>query len=210
MMSRRRKVGNAESEVQIEAGSRGSRTSRGADCRPRKKRDREHILHDDGIQVLLDAEVTGVEVLSGDAIRLHMRNPHGPQTLEGSDILVAAARVPNTQGIGLEKTHVELDARGYVVVNDRLETTAPDIWAMEECAGSPHFTQVAFDDYRIVREQPAGRLPDYPRTARPILPVYGPGTGARRTERVGGGENLVRASRLAKIPMAAVPASPES
>ena len=76
-----------------------------------------------------------------------MRTPSGEQTIEGSDILVAAGRSPNTAGIGLEVAGVELDGRGYIKVNDRLETSAPEVWAIGECAGSPQFTHVSFDDF---------------------------------------------------------------
>src|SRR5262249_56105637 len=68
-----------------------------------------------------------------------------------------AGRIPNTQAIGLEESGVELDARGYIRVNERLETTAPGVWAMGDCAGSPHFTHVAGDDFRIVSDNLAGR-----------------------------------------------------
>ena len=76
--------------------------------------------------------------------------------IEGSHILVAAGRVPNTAGIGLEEAGIELDARGYIRVNERLETTAPDVWAIGECAGSPQFTHVSVDDFRIFRDNLAG------------------------------------------------------
>jgi pyruvate/2-oxoglutarate dehydrogenase complex dihydrolipoamide dehydrogenase (E3) component len=72
--------------------------------------------------------------------------------MEASDLLVAAGRIPNTQGIRADLSGVELDSRGYVNVNERLETTAPSVWAMGDCAGSPQFTHVAFDDFRIVRD----------------------------------------------------------
>ena len=76
--------------------------------------------------------------------------------IEGSDILVAAGRTPNTAGIGLEVAGVELDNRGYIKVNERLETSAPDVWAIGECAGSPQFTHVSFDDFRIIWDNLAG------------------------------------------------------
>jgi len=66
-----------------------------------------------------------------------------PITADGSDILVAAGRIPNTARIGLEQVGVALDGRGYIRVNERLETTAPDVWAIGECAGSPQFTHVS-------------------------------------------------------------------
>ena len=90
------------------------------------------------------------------SVGLTVRTPSGEQKIEGSDILVAAGRVPNTAGIGLEETGVELDARGYIRVNERLETTAPNVWAIGECAGSPQFTHVSIDDFRIIRDNLAG------------------------------------------------------
>jgi pyruvate/2-oxoglutarate dehydrogenase complex dihydrolipoamide dehydrogenase (E3) component len=71
----------------------------------------------------------------------------GEQTIQGSDILVTAGRRPKTAGIGLDIADVALDERGYIKVNDSLETSAPDVWALGECAGSPQFTHVSFDDF---------------------------------------------------------------
>ena len=78
----------------------------------------------EGIEVLLETKVREVEGLSGKQIRIRAENHHGDQRIEGSDLLVAAGRTPNTRGIGLEAAGVELDARGYIKVNERLETTA--------------------------------------------------------------------------------------
>ena len=111
-----------------------------------------HLFQDEGIEVLFDTEVLDVEGLSGQGVKLRVRNSHGERPLESSDLLVAVGRVPNTQGLGLEKTGVKTDDRGYIQVNDRLQTSASGIWAMGECAGSPHFTHVATDDFRIVRD----------------------------------------------------------
>jgi len=116
----------------------------------------QRILTDEGIQFLSEAEARNVHGRSGDSVRVTVRTPSGEQDIEGSDILVAAGRIPNTQDIGLDKAGVALDARGYVRVNDRLETTAPGVWAMGDCAGSPQFTHVAGDDFRIVRDNLAG------------------------------------------------------
>lgn len=88
--------------------------------------------------------------------------------IEGSDLLVAAGRTPNTDGIGLDVAGVELDPRGYVKVDERLETTAPGVWAMGECAGSPQFTHAAVDDFRVVRDNLAGQ----DRTTRDRLIPY--------------------------------------
>jgi pyruvate/2-oxoglutarate dehydrogenase complex dihydrolipoamide dehydrogenase (E3) component len=112
----------------------------------------QRILSDEGIQVLTGANLVSVDGRSGDKVRLTVRTSSGDQELQGTDILVATGRVPNTSGIGLEEAGVELDARGYIRVNERLETTAPDVWAIGECAGSPHFTHVSVDDFRIIKD----------------------------------------------------------
>jgi len=110
------------------------------------------LFHDEGIEVLLGTEVVRVEGLSGQQVRVHVKDANGERVIEGSDLLVAVGRVPNTQEIGLDKTGVDLDARGYIKVNERLETTAPNIWAVGDCSGSPQFTHVAFDDFRVIRD----------------------------------------------------------
>jgi pyruvate/2-oxoglutarate dehydrogenase complex dihydrolipoamide dehydrogenase (E3) component len=108
------------------------------------------LFRDEGIEVLLNTDLTAVEGVSGRQVKASVRTTQGEQTVEGTDILAAAGRVPNTQGLGLEKIGVELDGRGYIRVNERLQTTAPDTWAMGDCAGSPHFTHVSYDDFRVV------------------------------------------------------------
>lgn len=95
------------------------------------------ILSDEGIDVLLSAETLRVEGRSGEEVSLHVRTSSGERTIEGSDILVAAGRRPNTSGIGLDLAGVALDERGYIRVNERLETSGSDVWAIGECAGSP-------------------------------------------------------------------------
>jgi len=95
------------------------------------------ILSDEGIQVLVEAQLLQVRGRSGEKVSLILRTASGEQTIDGSDILVAAGRIPNTAGIGLEDAGVELDGRRYIRVNELLETSAPDVWAIGECAGSP-------------------------------------------------------------------------
>ena len=114
------------------------------------------ILADKGIQILVEAELLEVRGQSGKEVSVAVRTSSGEQKIEGSDILVAAGRVPNTAGIGLGDVGVELNSRGYIRVNERLETTAPDVWALGECAGSPQFTHISEDDFRIVRDNLAG------------------------------------------------------
>jgi pyruvate/2-oxoglutarate dehydrogenase complex dihydrolipoamide dehydrogenase (E3) component len=114
------------------------------------------VFEHDGIDVILGAEVRAVEGHSGHQVRLHLRTAAGERVLEGSDVLAATGRGPNTNAIGLDLAGVELDPRGYIKVNERLETSAPAVWAMGECAGSPQFTHAAFDDFRIIRDNLAG------------------------------------------------------
>ncbi len=163
----------------------------------------QRILSEEGIQFLLAAQVLDIHGRSGEKLWVRVRTPSDEQEIEGSDILVAAGRIPNTKGIGLEEAGVELDARGYIRVNERLETTAPDVWAMGDCAGSPQFTHVAGDDFRIIRDNLAGgkrgtrdRLVPYCMFTDP--PLAHVGLSERDAQRDG------IAVRVAKLPMAAV------
>jgi pyruvate/2-oxoglutarate dehydrogenase complex dihydrolipoamide dehydrogenase (E3) component len=114
------------------------------------------LMKDEGIEVLLQAQVLGVTGRSGSGVALKLRSATGEKTLESSDILVATGRTPNTDRLDVAKTGVELDPRGYIRVNERLQTTAADVWATGECAGSPQFTHVGEDDFRIVMDNLAG------------------------------------------------------
>jgi pyruvate/2-oxoglutarate dehydrogenase complex dihydrolipoamide dehydrogenase (E3) component len=116
----------------------------------------QRILTDDGIQFLMAADTLRVHGRSGKEVSLAVRTASGEQHIEGSDILVAVGRNPNTAGIGLEQAGVELDDRGYIRVNERTESSAPGIWAIGECAASPQFTHVSEDDFRIIRDNLAG------------------------------------------------------
>ncbi|MFZ0593101.1 MAG: FAD-dependent oxidoreductase [Bryobacteraceae bacterium] len=110
------------------------------------------LFRDEGIDVMLDTEVLGISGLSGRHVSLQLQSGERLETVEGTDILVALGRTPNTTGIGLEKAGVEVTETGHIRVNDRLETTAADVWAMGDCAGSPHFTHVSEDDFAIIHE----------------------------------------------------------
>jgi len=116
----------------------------------------QRIVEAEGVAVLLSSEVQRVEGRSGDAVRLHISRSGSEDKIEASDILVAAGRTPNTARTGLEAAGVELTERGYIRVNDRLETTAPATWAIGECAGSPQFTHISLDDFRVIRDNLAG------------------------------------------------------
>jgi pyruvate/2-oxoglutarate dehydrogenase complex dihydrolipoamide dehydrogenase (E3) component len=108
------------------------------------------LMQDEGIEVLLDSELQKVTGRSGEAVTILVRTEKNERSLQGTDILVAAGRTPNTDRLGLEHAGVEVDSRGYIRVNERLQSTAPDVWATGESAGSPHFTHVGEDDFRVV------------------------------------------------------------
>jgi pyruvate/2-oxoglutarate dehydrogenase complex dihydrolipoamide dehydrogenase (E3) component len=161
------------------------------------------MLIKEGLQIHVPAELIEVSGQSGQEVSLVARTSAGEQTIRGSHILVAAGRVPNTAGIGLDKAGVDLDDRGFVRVNERLETSAPDVWALGECAGSPMFTHISEDDFRIVRDNLSGgrrsthdRLIPYCMFTDP--PLAHVGLSEREAERQG-----VK-TRIAKLPMKAV------
>jgi pyruvate/2-oxoglutarate dehydrogenase complex dihydrolipoamide dehydrogenase (E3) component len=114
------------------------------------------LFREEGIEVLLHTNLLEVSGVSGQSISVQIDHNGEESEIEATDLLVAVGRTPNTRGIGLDRAGVELDGKGYVKVNERLETTAQGVWAMGECAGSPQFTHVAFDDFRVVRDNLKG------------------------------------------------------
>jgi pyruvate/2-oxoglutarate dehydrogenase complex dihydrolipoamide dehydrogenase (E3) component len=116
----------------------------------------QRLFADEEIEVLLSTETLRVDGPRG-ALRAVVRTSGGERTVVASDLLAAMGRTPNTAGIGLDVAGVELDGRGYIAVNERLETSAPDVWAIGECAGSPQFTHVSEDDFRVIRDNLEGK-----------------------------------------------------
>lgn len=116
----------------------------------------EQLLKDEGITVVTNAQILGVEGRSGERVKIDCVKGGFECVTEGTHLLVATGRVPNTHDIGLDLAGVELRDDGYIRTNARLETTAPGVWAVGECAGSPQFTHAVFDDFRIVRDNILG------------------------------------------------------
>jgi pyruvate/2-oxoglutarate dehydrogenase complex dihydrolipoamide dehydrogenase (E3) component len=114
------------------------------------------LFEDEGIDVVLNARVKRITGKSGESVGVVIEQNGVEKTIEGTHLLVAAGRTPNTQGIGLELTGVEVTDRGYVKVNERLQTTAPGVWAVGDVAGSRHFTNLSVDDFRVVVANLAG------------------------------------------------------
>jgi pyruvate/2-oxoglutarate dehydrogenase complex dihydrolipoamide dehydrogenase (E3) component len=142
-------------------GSRVTIVERNPRLAPREDADVSDALRklfqDEGIEVAVDTSVTHVAGKSGESVQLHALQGGLKMVLEGSHLLVATGRKPNTESIGLELAGIATTGRGYIQVNERLETTAPGVWALGDCADSPHFTHIAFDDFRIVRDNLSGR-----------------------------------------------------
>lgn len=190
-------------------GSRVTIVERNPRLAHREDEDVSHLLHqickEEGIDIVTDAKIISVEGKSGTAVKIHLsRKGAGEMSLEGSHILAATGRTPNTDNIGLDLAGVEINDRGHVKVSERLETTAPAVWAVGDCAGSPQFTHIAHDDRRIIRENLKGG--SFVTTGRqvPFCMFTDP-----ELARVGLSETEAKAAgisyRLSTIPMAAIP-----
>ncbi len=161
------------------------------------------LLGDEGIEILTSTELTGVAGKSGENVTVTVKSAAGERLIHGTHLLIATGRIPNTAGIGLEQLGVRVDQRGWVQVNDRLETTAADVWAMGECAGTPQFTHVSYDDYRIIRDNLAGGKRTTTNRVIPSCLYTDPSLahiGLTETEARRSGKPF----RVARIPMGAV------
>jgi len=114
------------------------------------------LLQDEGVDVLLSARVKELSGKSGDSVSMIVDQNGTAKTVKGSHVLVAAGRTPNTEGLGLNLAGVDLTDRGYIKVNERLQTGAPGVWAIGEVAGSPQFTHISHDDFRVVHANLTG------------------------------------------------------
>ena len=161
------------------------------------------LLEDEGVDIFLNARVKGVSGKSGEAVTIVIDQNGTEKTLRGSHVLVAVGRIPNTEGLGLESAGVKSTDRGYIKVNERLQTTAPGVWAIGEVAGSPQFTHISIDDFRVVHDNLNGL--DHTTTGRqvPYCLFTDP-----ELARFGLNENEAKARgasyRLFKVPMEAV------
>ena len=163
----------------------------------------QQLFEDEGIDLVLNARIKSVSGKSGQSVKIVIERDGKQIHLQGSHLLVATGRAPNTGGIGLELTGVETTATGYIKVNERLETTAPGVWAIGEVAGSPQFTHVSLDDFRVVHSSLTGGNRVTTGRLVPFCLFTDP-----EFARVGLSEKEARARgvayRVFKIPMAAV------
>jgi pyruvate/2-oxoglutarate dehydrogenase complex dihydrolipoamide dehydrogenase (E3) component len=161
------------------------------------------LLEDEGIDLFLGAAIKRVSGKSGRSVGIVLEQNGAEKAVEGSHVLVATGRTPNTEGLGLELAGVELTGGGYIKVNDRLQTTASGVWAIGEVAGSPQFTHISVDDFRIVHDNlngmdraTTGRQVPYCLFTDPELAHVGLRENEARTRGI--------AYRLFKVPMEAV------
>ncbi|KAL2202125.1 FAD/NAD(P)-binding domain-containing protein [Sarocladium strictum] len=128
------------------------------------------ILKEDGLKVHLKSTIESISK-SDDAetpFEVNIKTPSGAETIAASHILLAAGRVPNTDMLNLKVAGVETTPRGHVVVNDRLETTAKNIYALGDVHGGPAFTHMSYDDFRIIRNN---LLPNSLTSSTPRFPT---------------------------------------
>jgi pyruvate/2-oxoglutarate dehydrogenase complex dihydrolipoamide dehydrogenase (E3) component len=110
----------------------------------------QKALEAEGIIFHLNARTTRVQGIGGQSLRLSIETPSGREIVEGTHLLVAVGRRPNTDDLGLESAGVGMDAKGFVNVNSRLETNVPGIYALGDVKGGPAFTHISYNDYQII------------------------------------------------------------
>jgi pyruvate/2-oxoglutarate dehydrogenase complex dihydrolipoamide dehydrogenase (E3) component len=108
------------------------------------------ILADEGVSVVFNTNVSTVGMNDNGLISLLVNQQSGQHTLTGTHLLIATGRRPNSDTLHLEKTGVETDEHGYIIVNERLETTAAGIYALGDVKGGPAFTHISYNDYLVV------------------------------------------------------------
>ncbi|MEA5623931.1 mercuric reductase [Nostoc sp. UHCC 0251] len=108
------------------------------------------LLEQDGIEFLLKAKVLRVDRTGNETI-LQIQVGDRSLSLQGSHLLVAVGRAPNIESLNLAAAGVATDTRGFIQVNDRLETNVPGIWALGDINGGPQYTHISLDDYRIIK-----------------------------------------------------------
>ena len=189
-------------------GSRVTVLQRGKQLLPREDADVTEeltkILREDGLDIIVEADTKQVDLDGDSKIKLTVMTPDGEQSIVGSHVLVSAGRIPNTDALNLPAAGIESDGRGYVKVNEHLETNVPGIYAMGDVKGGPAFTHISYDDFRILSQNLLnggnaginGRLVPYTLFTDPQLGRIGMGEKEARAN----GHNI----RVAKLPMSHV------
>lgn len=200
-------VGLEFAQAMARFGSQVTMIDRGERLLPREDEDVAAVLGEllaaEGIQFVFGSTIDAVSGRSGEGVEVRVSSAAGQRMVKATHILAAAGRAPNTDGIGLDKAGIAVSATGHIKVDASLRTTAEGVFAVGDCAGSPHFTHIAYDDYRIVHRTlkgedrvSTGRQVPYTLYTDPELAHVG--LHEQEAQRQG------IAYRLAKLPMAAV------
>jgi pyruvate/2-oxoglutarate dehydrogenase complex dihydrolipoamide dehydrogenase (E3) component len=113
----------------------------------------QDLLREEGLHLHLSTEAVSISAEAGDEpMRLEIKTGSEVSHIKGSHILLAAGRVPNTEDLDLDAAGVQTNSRGYIAVNDKLETSVPGVYGMGDCKGPPAFTHVSYDDFRVIRD----------------------------------------------------------
>jgi pyruvate/2-oxoglutarate dehydrogenase complex dihydrolipoamide dehydrogenase (E3) component len=110
------------------------------------------ILKEEDIDIRLDTEVTGVHLTDAGAVSVALKHGNETSKVLGSHLLIAIGTSPNTAALHPDAAGIDVDKKGYIVVNEKLETTQPGTYALGDCKGGPEFTHISYDDYRIVKQ----------------------------------------------------------
>ena len=162
------------------------------------------ILRDDGITIMTSSAPVRVEPAEGGRLRLTVRAQDGDRQLEGSHLLSAIGRIPNTETLTPEAAGIRLNDHGFIEVDEYLQTSVPGVYAMGDVKGGPAFTHLSYDDYRIlhanlIEHEKASTLDRIIPYTMFIDPQLGRAGLTEREARAQG-----RAIRVAKLPMSAV------
>lgn len=152
-------IGLEFASIYTNFGSEVTILDNGSTFLPREDRDIaeevKKVLEAKNITITLDSSATSIRDRDG-AVTVQYKKEKNKKEITASALLIATGRKPNTEGLGLENTSVEIDDKGAIIVDDQLKTTAPHIWALGDVKGGPQFTYISLDDFRIVRDQFVG------------------------------------------------------
>lgn len=166
-------IGLEFAQIYRRFGSRVTVIERGSRIIKREDEDVSATVHEvlerEGIAFRLNADCIAFE-RHGSGVAAGVTCAEGPPEIEGSHVLLAVGRKPNTDDLGLELAGIEINARGYIQVDDQLRTTADGVWALGDCNGQGAFTHTAYNDYEIVA---ANLLEDDPRRVEDRILCYG-------------------------------------
>ena len=162
------------------------------------------ILRDDGITILPSSTPVRVEPADNGRLRLTVRTEDGERRIEGTQLLSAIGRIPTTEALTPEAAGIRLDDRGFIEVDEYLETSVPGVYAMGDVKGGPAFTHLSYDDYRILH---ANLINHQKQSTRDRIVPYTVFTDPQ-LGRAGLTERAARAQgreiRVAKLPMSGV------